>query len=152
MATPGTVIALVSPDELVERVANGEIPSRIATELGVTKAAVYYHLFDHPKYQPARKSGMAIRLDDAESAIIDSTDQLTLSRAREAFRAVAWRAEREHPELWGATNKVTGADGGPLQVRIVRYGDTIEGKATRADELTPLIVPSTPSGQADKLK
>lgn len=90
----------ITADELVARVENGEIPSRIATELGVTKAAVYYHLSDHPDYQKARKTGMAIRLDEAETNVIDSNDQLSLSRAREAFRAVAWRAEREHPQEW----------------------------------------------------
>lgn len=115
----------ITADELVSRVENGEIPSRIAEELGVTKAAVYYHLHPHPDYQPARKTGMAIRLDDAEGKIIAAEDQLSLARAREAFRAVAWRAEREHPAEWGNTSKIAGADGGPLQVQIVKFSGQI---------------------------
>jgi hypothetical protein len=100
MATPGA-LANVDTNDLIERIYNGDIPARIATELGVTKAAVYYHVGEHPEYQRARRIGMAIRLDEAEIGIVDSPDQLTLSRAREQFRAVAWRAEREHPDVWG---------------------------------------------------
>lgn len=94
-------LATVNPDDLIERVSNGEVPSRIATELGVTKAAVYYHLSDHPDYHKARKTGMAIRLDQAETKIDCATDQLSLAQGREAFRAIAWRAEHEFPDLWG---------------------------------------------------
>jgi AcrR family transcriptional regulator len=95
-------LANFNPDEAIARIANGAIPSRIATELGVTKAAIYYHLADHPDWAKARKIGMAIRLDNAENSINDvDGDQLTLSRARESFRAVAWRAEREFPDDWG---------------------------------------------------
>ena len=94
-------LADITTDELIDRVSNGEIPSRIARELGVTKAAVYYHLRDHPNYLSARQVGMMIRLDDAEDGIANSTDQLSLARSRDGFRAVSWRAEREHPDLWG---------------------------------------------------
>ena len=137
MAAHSTLITQITPDQLVERVANGEIPSRIATELGVTKAAVYYRVAEHPHYPKARKLGMAIRLDDAEGAIVDSRDQLTLSRAREAFRAVAWRAEREHPDAWGVTSKLTGADGGPIQVQVVRFGALIEGEQAQTVSSEP---------------
>ena len=91
----------ITPDQLIDRVYNGENPSRIATDLGVTKAAVYYHIAQHPEYVKARQTGMSIRLDDAESEIKDSPDHLSLSRGREAFRAVAWRAEHEFPAIWG---------------------------------------------------
>lgn len=100
MATPG-VLANIDTDEIIERIANGAIPARIAQELGVTKAAIYYQISDHPLYRKARQSGMATRLDEAEISIMDSRDQLSLSRARETFRATAWRAEREHPSVWG---------------------------------------------------
>ena len=128
MAAPGTVLALISPDDIVKRVANGESPIKIADELGVTRAAVYYHLVDHPGYKAARKTGMTIRLDQAENDLITAPDQLSVSRGREVFRAVAWRAEREHPDAWGVVNKLTGADGGPLQVQVVRFGAVIEGE------------------------
>lgn len=149
MATPGTVLAKITPDELVERVANGESPIKIADELGVTSAAVYYHLVEHPGYKPARKVGMTIRLDKAENSIIEAQDQLSVSRGREVFRAVAWRAEREHPDLWGVSTKLTGADGGPLQVQIVRFGQTIEGETVSStapcDATTPVLpfIPKT---------
>lgn len=133
-------LADISTQTLVDRVENGEIPSRIAEQLGVTKAAVYYHLHQHPDYQPARKTGMAIRLDEAESNIIAATDTLSLGRATQAFRAVAWRAEREHPAEWGAMSKLAGADGGPLQVQIVKFaGTTIDGAAQQMTDVTPVL-------------
>src|SRR3990167_2016095 len=126
MATPGA-LANVSADDLIEQIYNGAIPARIADDLGVHKCSVYRYLADHPEYQAARKAGMAVRLDDAESAVI-AADERTLARAREVWRVVTWRAEREHPDAWGNTTKLAGADGGPLQGQIVRFGRTIEGE------------------------
>ncbi len=133
MATPGTMLAQITPDQLVERVANGESPIKIADELGVTRAAVYRHLVAHPEYQKARKLSIGIRLDQAENTLISAPDQLSVSRGREVFRAVAWRAEREHPEAWGNAQKIMGADGGALQVEIVRYSAPVTIDATPTD-------------------
>lgn len=110
MATPGA-LADHNPDALIERIYNGEVPAHIATELGVHKCSIYRHLADHPEYVKAREIGMAVRLDDAEHDVT-TADERTLPRAREAWRCVTWRAEREHPAKWGQRNQVT-LDVGP---------------------------------------
>ena len=103
MATPN-VLALVDRDELIERIANGAIPSHIADELGVHKSSVSRLLSDHPEYVKARSTGMEIRLDDAENAVA-TADERNLPRAREMWRVITWRAEREHPARWGAKSE-----------------------------------------------
>jgi len=129
MATPGK-LAHLEPSELIERIYNGEVPVRIAEQANVHKCSIYRFLADHPEYQKARKAGMAVRLDDAELGVMEA-DERTLARAREVWRVVTWRAEREHPESWGAANKLMGHDGGALQVQVVRFGALIDGESTQ---------------------
>lgn len=133
MATPGA-LASQSHQELIERIYEGDVPQHIARELGVHHSSIYRFLATHPEYQQARKVGMAVRLDVAEQAVL-TADERTLSRAREAWRCVTWRAEREHPETWGQVAKLTGADGGPIQVQIVKFAGTIiDGAAQYIDD------------------
>ena len=99
MATPGA-LAEYSPDDLIEQIYNGAVPAALAEQIGVHKCSIYRHLAEHPEYQKARKIGMAVRLDDAEIAV-DGADERTLAIARERWRVVTWRAEREHPDTWG---------------------------------------------------
>ena len=103
MARPGT-LANIDKDELIEDIANGAIPAYIARQLGVSKSSIHYQLSDHPLYQKARVVGMEVRLDDAELDLRES-DESNLPRAREVWKAVTWRAEREHPARWGAKSE-----------------------------------------------
>lgn len=142
MATPGA-LENVDHAKLVERIANGAIPQHLAAELGVHHASIYRLLAKIPDAAAARKIGMACRLDTAEEAVFTS-DERTLPRAREMWRCVTWRAEREHPDLWGATNKLAGADGGPLQVQIVQFsGRTIEHGASHTPVMAQLAKPAS---------
>ena len=94
MAKPGALESY-NADEIIQRIYDGEIPANIALEVGVNKCSIYRFLADHPEYQQARQIGMAVRLDAAEMAVL-TADERTLMRAREAWRVVTWRAEREH--------------------------------------------------------
>jgi hypothetical protein len=105
MATPGA-LATVNPNELIELIANGAITQHIARELGVHHSSLYRQLAKHPEYAAARECGMEARLDNAELAIHEA-DECTLPRAREVWRAVTWRAERECSHRWGAKSQVT---------------------------------------------
>ena len=140
MATPGK-LATIDPDALIERIANGTVPIHLAAELGVHHASIYRFLAKHPEALEARRTGMACRLDHAEQAVL-SADERTLSRAREAWRVVTWRAEREHPDAWGNATKLTGADGGPIQVQVVQFsGRTIEGESVAKTPIAALLPP-----------
>ena len=119
----------VTDAELIQRIADGAHGSKLADELGVEKSAIYHRFRDNPAYQIARRYGAEVRLESSEREIQEATDPFTLSRARERFRAVAWRAEREHADRWGVKQQLTGPDGGPVQVQIVQFaGVLIEGQ------------------------
>lgn len=104
MATPGT-LATVNLDTVIERIANGAITQHIARELNVHHSSLYRQLAKHPEYALAKESGFEARLDQAEEDI-RSADECTLPRAREVWRAVTWRAERECPSRWGQRTQV----------------------------------------------
>ena len=66
---------------------------------------------------------MACRLDTVECMIEDS-DERTLPRARELWRSVTWRAEREHPDTWGQKGQnIT------INNNIIAIGDSLIGEA-----------------------
>lgn len=118
MATPGA-LATLDVKETLERIANGAITQKIAQELNVHHSNLYRKLAQHPEYQAARECGMEARLDNAEMAI-ESSDERTLPRAREMFRAVAWRAEREHPQRWGSKQELNVK---ALSIQLVAFAD-----------------------------
>lgn len=99
-------LANVDDDIILGRLAAGELASHIAVELGVHKSAIYHRYEDRADYKQAREYGMQVRVEEADSAIATAPDVFTLSRARECFRAVSWRAEREFPHRWGQKQQV----------------------------------------------
>jgi hypothetical protein len=114
-------LAAVDKAAILDRIAAGEYVPAIAQSLGVSKQALAQSLaaYDQDAYLRAREVAAEIRLDEAtmaiERAVIDekgnrkeaSDAQLDLACARERFRAVAWRAEREHPSRWGIRQQIT---------------------------------------------
>lgn len=99
MATPGA-LAEFTDQALFDRIEAGENPSQLATALGVHKSAIYHRFSNRIDYKLARRFGMQVRVEEGEAEIGTAEDQFTLARAREKFRAVAWRAEREFPDIW----------------------------------------------------
>lgn len=90
-------------EKTLHRIANGEYQKDIAAEYGVSPPALHYKLKEYSEaHQQAREIGIERRLEDAEQAIDKAEDALNLARAREKFRAVSWRAEREFPHRWSA--------------------------------------------------
>lgn len=109
---------------LIDRIASGEYVPALAREYGVTKQALSARLrrIAPEAYAEAREIAAEIRLEDAQMAIAAAEDNIDLARARELFRAVAWRAEREHPSRWGTRpNTAIQVSGDGLQVQIVSY-------------------------------
>jgi hypothetical protein len=120
-------LANINRAHILDRIAAGEYVPALAQELGVSKQALAQSLarYDKDAYQAAREIAAEIRLDEATMAIEQAADTVDLARARERFRAVAWRAEREHPHRWGAKPstavQINGSDG--MSVQIVSYAD-----------------------------
>lgn len=100
-------LAHINDDEILARIKAGEHASRIAQELGVHKSAISHRYQGKPEYLQAREQGAEVRLEEAEMQIIEASDPFNLARAREAFRAVAWRCEREFPNRWGQRTQVS---------------------------------------------
>lgn len=109
---------------ILDRIAAGEYVPAIAESIGITKQALAQSLarFDKTAYLEAREIAAEIRLDEASIAIENARDVIDLARARERFKAVAWRAEREHPNRWAARPATQIAIGGnELTVNVVSY-------------------------------
>lgn len=102
-------LATLDAQHVLDRIAAGEYVPAIAQEIGVSKQALAQALarYDRDSYLQARETAAEIRLDEAAMAIEKAEDVIDLARARERFRAVAWRAEREHPQRWGQRTQVT---------------------------------------------
>src|SRR6185503_2100766 len=96
-------LAHVTDDEIIARISKGEFSSHIARELGVAKQSLHERISKHPHYRTAIRLRNEENLDAAQTLIDWSPD---LARAREQFRAAAWRAERECPEIWGPKQEI----------------------------------------------
>lgn len=141
-------LAHVDDDVVLARVKAGEHVARIAEELGVSRAALSIRYRGHPEYLVAREDGTEARLEDAEIQIQAADDPLNLARAREWFRAVAWRAEREFPARWGQHHHLTVENVGDLGDKLRRSRERVipqdivdvEPEAPQQTALVPAII------------
>lgn len=130
-------------DEMVfDRLAAGEHATSIADELGVHPSAISHRYSGNERYMDARRSGSECRLTAAELAISEAITPFTLARAREVFRAVAWRCEREFPDKWASKQEVkhTGPTGPMLTIVLSPQPDTcntpaIDGQVIDSDDM-----------------
>jgi len=129
-----TAVAILHRETILQRIAAGERLSDIAPTLGVSSPnAISKVLKNDPEYRNAIEAGFHRRLDVAEDAIKESTDNVDVARARARFQSVAWRAEREFPETWGQH-----------QTLIVDHRITIDEAISRdAAELLPRVIEGT---------
>lgn len=116
--------ALEHREQIIARLASGELLRDVAASLDVSPAAISQVLSKDPQYLAARESGIEQQLEQWQACIEHAQDPLNLARGREAFRAAAWRGEREFPHRWGAKQEVT------VDVRV-RVDDSVleEGKS-----------------------
>ena len=102
-----TALALIHKQSIVERIAQGEYMKDIAASLNVSPAAISQVLAKDPDYSAARECGIKVKLEKYQGDIDTAPDALNLARAREAFRAQSWIAERECPSRWGNKQEIT---------------------------------------------
>ena len=126
-----TAVAIRHREKILDRLAEGERLGDIAPDLGVSSAnSISKVLKNDPEYRNAIEAGFHKRLDLAEDAIKNSTDNVDVVRARARFQSVAWRAEREFPETWGQR-----------QTLMVDHRITIDEAISRdAAELLPRVI------------
>jgi hypothetical protein len=143
----GQFLPVVNLDEqtVFDRIRAGEHASQIAAELGLHKSAISHRYRQNPEYLEARLSGAENRLEQAEIEIRAADDPLTLARAREVFRAVAWRCEREFPARWGQSHHLTVENVGDLGEKLRRSRErVIEGETVAQIPNAALLPPATP--------
>lgn len=99
------VLALIDADVIVDRIAAGEYQSHIAVELSIPPQRLHEVISKHPRYRSALETRNLAKLDSSQDRI--DSEGADLARAREAFKAAAWRAERECPSVWGQKAQVT---------------------------------------------
>ena len=129
--------ALVNIDSktIITRYLNGELSDDIAKSLNVTRQGLSWHLRKHAEedWKEAQIILAIERKEQAQKAMDVAGDALALARAREQLKSAQWDLERVLKRIYGPSQEVTGKDGGPFQVQIVRFGDTIEGDAAVQD-------------------
>ena len=92
--------------EAPERILRGESTTRIAESYGVSASTIRSWLIGNEKAEAARGAMLAMELSLQLEAIETATDPLSLARAREAFRAWSWIAERREARLYGQKQEV----------------------------------------------
>lgn len=134
-----TAIAIQRREEILYGLSQGQYVKDLAESLQVAPEAISQVLAKDPEYKLAREIGAERRLEKYQDGLDQSADALSLARAREGFKAQAWRCEREFPARWGAKNTQTldlqGANGQQIASITVTFvqpeaaqGRTLEGE------------------------
>ena len=127
-------LANIEASSILSRYAKGDMISDIARDLGVHETSVYRDLIrdcpDEWIHHQAARSLAAYEqamedLDKLEHKLGPVACSLALGRVKSR----QWELERLLKRLYGPQMALTGADGGPIQVQIVRFaGKLIEGE------------------------
>ncbi len=138
MPAAGTCLVENSPagaQSLIRRYLDGDTMLDLAAEHNVTRPRLYQILLGHApeQWREAQVAHAVERLEQAKKGIDASTDVLMLARARESAKIAQWELERLLKRIYGPSQEVTGKDGGPVTIEIVRYGSqVIEGEVGEA--------------------
>lgn len=124
-----TALAKLDADFLIDRISDGAFLRDLSKDTGIDKRRLSEYLRKHPDYASAKKTSIQVQIEDAQLALSLAREASDIARAREMFRAAAWRAERECPDEWGQRTHVTVEHTGDLGERLRRARErTIEGE------------------------
>lgn len=101
-------LAPLALEPLIEEIANGAFLKQLAQKTGIDKRRLSEQLRKHPDYQAAKQAAIESQIDDAQLALELARETADIARAREMFRAAAWRAEHEFPDRWGGKQLISG--------------------------------------------
>jgi hypothetical protein len=137
----------VDPQDIMQRVAEGELIRDIAKDYGVSRSAVSHYIADHTDkkaWSAVREQSIYARLEQAAAELQSITEQvtrttknpdtdevekldlgraqLTLACAREAARFWQWRAEKEFGHIFQTKpSTAVNIGGNELSVQLVSY-------------------------------
>ena len=125
-------LANFSTQDVIKRLIAGESTKDIAASAGVTRQGLAWWMRRRSEedWRQALIVRALERKEQADEDLDAARDPLGLARAREQLRSAQWDLERLLTKLFGVKQEVTGKDGGPLQVQIVRFGQTIDGQSS----------------------
>ena len=139
-------LANINPQSVLERYMAGETTNTIAKDYGVTRQGLSWWLrsIAEEDWKQAQVIQALERKDKAEEGLDTANDALSLARAREQLRGAQWELERVYNKIYAQKQELTGKDGGPLQVQIVRFGQVIEGETVSNNTPCAAITPQLP--------
>ena len=109
-------------EKLLEGVRQGRSMLSLAREYDVANNAIWQRVKQHPQYKELLETGLELRMDLREEQLEEAATNVDVTRADRLLGHARWIAERSSPARWGQATKLTGGDGGPIQVQIVRFG------------------------------
>ena len=129
--------------------AGGRV-DEVATQYQIPRSTLYSWLIGDERCAKLRTQFFDGQAARNLSEIRASQTPLDLARAREELAGWIKVAERRDAKSWAQKQEVTGKDGGPLQVQIVRFSQDIEGSATVVESPNAALLPPVkPSGTTD---
>lgn len=121
--------------ETPERIRQGQTTTQIAKEHGIPARTLRSWLLGDELVENARGEFLAQELTAQIEAIENATEPLPLARAREAFRAWSWIAERREARLYGQKQEHTHVVIDDLGDRLRRARErVIEGESSKQIE------------------
>lgn len=139
-------LANVDPRTVLQRYAAGEMIEDIARSLGVHETSVYRDLIrDCPDEWVSHQAARSLAAYQEAVLNLDTcppeAGPVACSLAQARVKTRQWELERLLKRLYGPAVTITGADGGPIQVQIVRFsGNVIEGSAERTTEQPAQVI------------
>lgn len=110
-------------DEIVTFMGKGYSKTAFAGSIGVCHDTIIEWAHVHPEFSDAVKAGQAARVQRLEEGLL-AGDQLGPQVTARIFAL-----KNAAPDEWRDRREVTGADGGPLQVAVVKFTDDDESGA-----------------------
>ena len=141
-------LANVDPASIIARYLADETMPEVAKSLGVHRSGLNHFLLRTcpDQWRDAQVARAVTAFDNAKTDLASADNALDLARAREQLRTAQWELERLLKRLYGPSAELTGKDGGPLQIEVVRYGsELIEGEVGDQPKLLPGAPHQTPN-------
>ena len=138
------IVSVVTENKaaILNRIANGEPLTVIAHSLGLeTHSAIINRIGQDPDYQEALAASAWAKLQKRETDLETADSNVTVTRADRLLGHARWFAERVARRWFAPETRITGADGGPLQVQVVRFGAVIEGETVSSEPQKALEPP-----------
>ena len=127
------VLATVNPSDHLERYANGERIADIAASLGVVPYSIIRQFLrdcpdDWRDVQAASSLQAYLEAVQALDGLEPELGPVACNLAQARVKTRQWELERLLKRLYGPSQEITGRDGGPIVVEIVKFsGRTLEG-------------------------